>query len=178
VAACGAVFQINVSRGSVPKRAIASATVDARGVLGDAQTDLRHHGGPERALCLFPLELIRSLQAEGHDIEPGHLGENVTTVDLDWQRVVPGARLRLGDRLVIVITGYAAPCWKNARWFTDGDFNRLNQQSQPGRSRVYARVLVPGDLRTGDPIALDKESAAVRVARTQPPTLRWRPPAG
>lgn len=173
-----AVFQINISRGGVPKRPVLEAYIDERGIAGDAQKDLRHHGGADRALCLFPIELIARLQDEGHDIAPGNLGENVTTVGLDWQRVVPGARLRLGESLVIEVTGYAAPCWKNARWFADGDFNRLNQRLQPGSSRVYARVLEAGPLRTGDPIALDADSAAVRVLRSQPPTVRWRPPAG
>ena len=36
------------------------------------------HGGPERALCLFSLERILELQAEGHPIFPGAAGENIT----------------------------------------------------------------------------------------------------
>ena len=65
---------------------------------------------------------------------------------------------------------------KNAAWFADGDFNRMNQKTHPGCSRVYARVLEEGQLRTGDTVDVLDESAAERVARLQPPTIRWRPP--
>ena len=61
----GRVVQINVSPGGVPKLPVASARVTLEGLEGDGHRDLEHHGGPERALCLFALEQIRALQAEG-----------------------------------------------------------------------------------------------------------------
>ena len=59
------------------------------------------------------------------------------------------------------------------RWFRDGDPDRMRQEQHPGESRVYARVLRPGLLRTGDPIELIVETAAERVRRQQPKTFRW-----
>jgi MOSC domain-containing protein YiiM len=61
-------------------------------------------------VCLFSLEQIEALRAEGHRIAPGALGENVTLEGIEWVRVVPAARLRLGDRLVLEITRYTSPC--------------------------------------------------------------------
>ena len=52
----------------------------------------------------------------------------------------------------------------------------MNQKTHPGCSRVYARVLEEGELHTGDTVDVLDESAAERVARLQPPTIRWRPP--
>ena len=50
-------------------------------------------GGPLAALCLYSLEVIQALQAEGHSIFPGSVGENITLSHLDWSRVTPGVRL-------------------------------------------------------------------------------------
>jgi MOSC domain-containing protein YiiM len=169
----GHIFQLNVSRGGVPKRAVAEAWVDAGGMAGDRQADRRIHGGPDRALCLYAVEVLAGLRAEGHPIAPGCAGENLTTEGLDWRRVVPGVRLRLGADALVEITSYTTPCWKNARWFRDGDPQRMSQAEHPGESRVYARVLRPGLVRTGDPVELVEETAAERVRRQQPKTFRW-----
>ena len=93
----GRIFQLNRSDGGVPKLAVREAFLTTEGLEGDRQRDLRYHGGPERALCLFALERIMELQAEGHPIFPGAVGENVTVVGLDWSQLKPGARLALGD---------------------------------------------------------------------------------
>lgn len=169
----GTIHQLNASAGGVPKQPIPEAVVDQTGFTVDRQADLQAHGGPRRALCLFALERIEALQAEGHQMYPGSAGENITTSGLEWSRVVPGSRLRLGDSVLIEITDYTTPCWKNACWFADGDFNRMNQKLFPGFSRVYARVLEGGTLRPGDRVELIEESAGVRVQRQQPRTLRW-----
>src|ERR1700694_3463289 len=92
----GTVASINVSAGGVPKRRVSDAKVSRSGLEMDAQNDTRRHGGPERAVCLYSLERIHSLQAEGHPIDAGTAGENVTLEGIDWDLVVPGIRLRLG----------------------------------------------------------------------------------
>lgn len=174
----GRIVQLSASNGGVPKRPLAEATVDANGLTVDRQADRRAHGGPRRALCLFALERIEALAAEGHPIAPGATGENVTTSGIDWNRVIPGARLRLGDAVLIEVTGYTEPCWKNAQWFLDGDYSCMDQEVRPGFSRVYARVIEGGDLRPDDPVELLPGTAAERLERTQPTTIRWRPPSG
>ena len=154
MSALGKIAQINVSGGGVPKLPIAEAHVTELGVEGDRHRDLRYHGGPERALCLFPLERIQALQAEGHAIVPGAIGENITIEGIDWGAVVPGARLALGDEVLVEVTRYTTPCFKIKAVFTDGDFARVSQKQTPGASRVYARVLRTGAIRAGDPIRL------------------------
>src|SRR6266508_2701810 len=66
----GTVHQISVSGGGVPKLPVPEAEITANGVSGDRQRDLRVHGGPERAVCLFSLDVIERLRAEGHPIAP------------------------------------------------------------------------------------------------------------
>src|SRR5436189_4272813 len=103
------LHSINVSNGGVPKLPRDPAVVRAKGVEGDRQRDLRNHGGPERAVCLYSLELIRALQSEGHAIDVGCIGENFTLSGVPWEQMVPGARLEVGD-VCIELTRYAAPC--------------------------------------------------------------------
>lgn len=148
------VHQISISNGGVPKRPVPEAEVTADGVVGDAHNDKVHHGGPERALCLFSLEVIETFKSEGHPIEPGFAGENVTISGLDWAEVVPGRRLALGDEVLAEITSYTAPCANNAAWFKNGDFTRMLQRRHPGESRVYARVTRPGRVAVGDEVRL------------------------
>ena len=150
----GRVVQINVSPGGVPKLPVSSARVTTDGLEGDGHRDLEHHGGPERALCLFSLEQIRALQAEGHSVTPGALGENLTLEGVDWERVQPGAVLELGEEVRIEITRYTSPCFNIKPSFVGGDFARVSQKRHPGWSRVYAKVLQPGPIRQGDPVRL------------------------
>ena len=124
------------------------------GVAGDAQRDREYHGGPDRALCLFSMELIRALQAEGHPIAPGQTGENLTVEGLDWDAVAPGARLLLGEDVLVEVTRYTSPCANLRAAFTGGDYARVSQKRHPGASRVYARVLRTGAIRRGDPVRL------------------------
>ncbi len=162
---------MNVSNGGVPKRPVPGARVSALGLDGDRQRDARYHGGPERALCLFSLERIEALAAEGHAIGPGTLGENVTVSGLDWDRVDPGARYCLGRRVVIEITGYASPCAKIRPAFAGGEHPRVSQKAHPGWSRVYARVLAPGAIAPGDamrPFTAGRPRPAQRLTRREP----------
>ena len=152
--ASGRIFQLNRSDGGVPKQALRRVEVTAAGVAGDWQRDRVHHGGPERALCLFSLEHIQALQAEGHPIFPGAAGENVTLSGLDWSLMTPGTRLRLGDRVEIEITNYTAPCSTIAEFFTGNAYHRISQKVNPGWSRVYARVLQGGVLEAGQTVEI------------------------
>ena len=149
----GVVHAINVSNGGVPKLPRESCFVGVNGLEGDRQRDLRYHGGPERAVCLYSLDLIRALQAEGHSIEPGSIGENLTVTDVDWARMVPGTQVEVGA-VVLQLTDYAAPCSNIARSFERRQYARVNQKVHAGWSRLYARVLTEGTLRVGDALRI------------------------
>ena len=148
------IFQINISNGGVPKAAIARGQVTRLGLEGDRQRDQKHHGGPDRALCLFALEVILDLQRQGHPIYPGAIGENVTVAGLDWRQVAPGVALQLGEEVRVLITDFAHPCSNIQAAFADGYFNRVSPKKDRHNARAYARVLEEGLLRPGDPITL------------------------
>ncbi|MDP1890570.1 MAG: MOSC domain-containing protein [Gemmatimonadaceae bacterium] len=147
----GVIVSINVSRGGVPKRSVPVASATSLGLDGDGQGDRRHHGGPDRALCLYSMERIEALQREGHSIAPGTTGENLTIRGLDWDTITPGVQLRAGG-VTMEITAYASPCKSIRPSFSDENSNRISQDLHPGWSRVYARVVDTGDLRVGDAV--------------------------
>ncbi|MCK5377848.1 MAG: MOSC domain-containing protein [Acidobacteria bacterium] len=149
------LFQINISDGGVPKLPIMRVAVDFSGAKGDRQRNLRFHGGPDRALCLYSLERILALQGEGHSIVPGATGENLTLAGLDWDRVQPGLRLTIGEMLNIEITDYTKPCRDIASSFANGAIKRIFQERYPGWSRVYAKVIQPGEITVGDSVRLE-----------------------
>lgn len=147
------VEQVSVAaEGGVPKRPVVAALLTAHGVAGDRQLDLKHHGGPDRAVCLFASERIAALAAEGHPIAPGTTGENLTIAGLDWDTLQAGDRLLIADGVLLEISGPAPPCTTIAGSFLDGKFGRISAKTHPGWSRLYARVLVEGLVREGAPV--------------------------
>jgi MOSC domain-containing protein YiiM len=138
----------------VPKLAIHEQRVHVleSGLDEDWQQDRKHHGGPERALCLFSLEIIQALQREGHPIDVGSTGENICVSGLDWSQLKAGSKLALGDTIVVEITRDAAPCNTIEHCFIEKKFTRISEKLHPGCSRMYARVLVAGTLSVGDAV--------------------------
>jgi MOSC domain-containing protein YiiM/GNAT superfamily N-acetyltransferase len=150
----GRVLQVNVSAGGIPKQPIGEAWVDRLGVAGDGHNDRTVHGGPHRAVCLFGIEAIERLQADGHPVGPGSVGENLTTVGIEWSLLPIGTRARVGDRLLLEIASTAGPCATQRHNFSDGRFSRISIDLFPTDARMYARVLEEGAVRPGDPIEL------------------------
>lgn len=145
------VLQVNTSPGGVPKRAVTEAHVGREGLAGDSVNHPKVHGGPERAVCLFSLELIQSLQDEGHPIFPGAVGENLTVMGLAWSTLEVGAVLDVGEAR-LQLTQRVEPCNTIAGAFADGQFKRIKPDRAPDQTRWYARVLQEGVVRPGDEI--------------------------
>jgi MOSC domain-containing protein YiiM len=149
----GRLESINASRGGVPKHSMFEALITDQGLDGDRQRDLRFHGGPDRAIVLFSLDVIRALQREGHTITAGATGENLTVSGLDWPSLTPRSELVIGE-VRLAITKYTSPCEKIAFSFVDGDYTRISQKLHPGWSRLSARVLHGGLVAIGDTVEI------------------------
>jgi MOSC domain-containing protein YiiM/GNAT superfamily N-acetyltransferase len=150
----GRVLQVNVSGGGVPKRPVERAWVSKLGVEGDAHRENTVHGGPHRAVCMFGIEVIERLQSEGHPIEAGSAGENLTTSGIEWSLLPVGTRARVGDQLELEVASSTTPCATQVRNFSDGNFNRIRIELHPSDSRMYARVVTEGEVKPGDPITI------------------------
>jgi len=149
----GTVVQVNASSGGVPKPAVPGGHLDVDGLAGDRQADAKHHGRRFQALCLWSVDVIAELAAAGHPIVPGSAGENLTLAGVDWTALRPGVELRIGTALA-EISFPATPCAKQTRWFSDGDFARIDHDRNPQWTRWYAWVREPGDVNPGDPVVV------------------------
>jgi MOSC domain-containing protein YiiM len=150
----GRVLQVNVSSGGVPKLPVGETWVSTLGLAGDEHADRTTHGGPHRAVCLFAVEAIERLQAEGHPVGPGGVGENLTTTGIEWSLLPVGTRARVGDKLLLELADTAGPCTTQKPNFSDGRYSRISIDLHPSDARMYARVLEEGTVRAGDPIEL------------------------
>ena len=96
-------------------------------------------------------DVMEALRAEGHTIQPGWAGENITVEGIDWSRLRPGSRVEVGD-IPVLITAHAVPCSKIADGFTDRNFNRVLHERHPGFSRLYGTPLGSGVIEVGDTV--------------------------
>ena len=140
------------------------------GFIGDQQADRRVHGGPEKAVHLYPASHYAKLAAcfpeAAAQLIPGSLGENLSSADLDESSVRIGDIYRLGNARLQVCQP-RNPCWKiDDRFDADGMAAYIAEQSLTG---WYWRVVQPGLLQTDDALELEQS------AGTAPPSLQpWR----
>ena len=143
----GVVKQVSVSPGGMPKSAIPVGTLTAAGFLGDHQKNRKYHGGPDRAVCLFSVELYDRLRDRGIDLSPGSVGENLTVEGIDLDALSVGNRLHVGECL-IEITDVRTPCRNLNRWHPQ------LLKTMKGHSGWVAKVLKPGSVSPGQPVKL------------------------
>jgi len=119
---------------------------------GDAQADLKHHGGPDKAVCVYPASHYAFWQSElSIELVGGAFGENLTVAELTEDDVCIGDVWRIGDARVQV-SQPRQPCWKLSRWWNIKDLALRVQQT--GRTGWYLRVLEEGDVEPETPITL------------------------
>jgi MOSC domain-containing protein YiiM len=156
-----------VASGFVKLPVMGLVAIGQLGLVGDAQADLRVHGGPEKAVYLYPAEHYASWQRELPEhaalLVPGGFGENLTTLGLDEDAVCIGDVLRTGSAL-LQVTQPRQPCFKLALRFADPRLLRMMLRS--GRSGWYTRVLEDGAVESSSPfIVTERPNPAWPVSR-------------
>lgn len=133
------------------------------GMAGDEQGDLRHHGGPDKAIhayAVLNLPLwIADLPDQAGLFVPGAFGENLVVNGIDEAGICLGDRWQIGRALCEVSQG-RQPCWRLNLRFGRPDMAWLVQTT--GRTGWYFRVLEPGPIAAGN--------SGVLLARPYP---RW-----
>ena len=138
------------------------------GVEGDAHcgTTVKHRSRVRadptqpnlRQVHLVHAELHDDLRAAGLPVEPGQMGENVTTRGIALLDLPTGTRLRLGPDAVVEVTGLRNPCGqldglrpglRAAVLDHDADGNLVRLAG------IMAVVLTSGEVRPGDPITVE-----------------------
>lgn len=158
------VLSVNVSlgrpvpwRGEVVRTGIFKEPVHGRvkvrtlGLAGDEQADLRVHGGPLKAVYLYPSEHYAFWRDElpGAELPWGAFGENLTVSGLSEDAVRVGDRFRIGT-VLLAATKPRFPCFKLGIRFGRDDI--LDRFLASGRTGFYAQVLQAGELAAGDAV--------------------------
>ncbi len=91
-------------------------------------------------------EDLDDLRAEGYDVGPGALGENLTVRGLDVDALAPGDRLRFSGGVELEYTKPRKPC------YVLDAINPLLKEVVKGRCGGYAKVIIPGEIRAGETI--------------------------
>jgi MOSC domain-containing protein YiiM len=148
------IVSININKnGGVPKYPVEHAYIGKYRVTGDKQNDLKHHGGENRAVCLYSIDVIADLKKEGHPIFVGSTGENLTVQGLDWSSLKKGDLLDIGQ-VKIELTNPAPPCKTISKSFKEENSIRISEKKHPGWSRWYAKVLKEGTVHLNDKVCL------------------------
>jgi MOSC domain-containing protein YiiM len=109
------------------------------------------HGGPDQAVCLYSMESIARVLADGHEAFPGAYGENLTLEGIDLGALEEGDHLAIGSEgLVLELTAFANPCQTIAHYFHGRHIARISSKTHPEDARRYARVLAEGSVSVGD----------------------------
>lgn len=131
------------------------------GLAGDEQADRRYHGGPDKAVNIYPGEHYAHWSSVlGGPLTPGAFGENFTTRGLVESEVAIGDVLRVGRSVLVQITQPRQPCGKLAARHGMTILPKLVEET--GRTGFYVRCLEPGDVESGDKIMFE-ERPSVRV---------------
>lgn len=144
---------------------VGSAFARLAGIQGDGQADLVNHGGPDKAICVYPSvhypywqEILR--------IDPlprGAFGENFTVEGLEETNVCIGDSWRVGESVVVQVSQPRQPCWKLARRWQRKSLALEVQQT--GKTGWYFRVLQEGPAQAGMALELlDRPQPAWTIA--------------
>ncbi|HEY7522687.1 MAG TPA: MOSC domain-containing protein [Candidatus Limnocylindrales bacterium] len=157
----GRVASVNVSPGGVPKRSVPRAWIGRLGLDTDAHNEPEPvHGGPDQAVCIYTLESIARVAADGHQAFAGAFGENLTLEGVELGELREGDRLRIGgDGLEIQLTDRSEPCQTIAHWFVERRIARIGSRQHPEDTRWYARVLTEGWVAPDDAVEVVRQSA-------------------
>jgi MOSC domain-containing protein YiiM len=131
---------------------------------GDRQADLRVHGGPSKAVYVYPSEHYDYWRGElpGVNLPWGMFGENLTTEGLFEDQVSVGDRFRVGSA-ELMVTEPRLPCFKLAAKFGRDDM--IKRFLASGRVGFYLTVVSEGELGVGEVVeCISRDSHGVTVA--------------
>lgn len=111
-----------------------------------------------RQVHLIHGELFDELRDKGFAVEPGQIGENVTTRGIDLLGLPTGTLLHLGPEAVVEVTGLRNPCVQIDA-FSKGLLKEVVSTGPDGelirRAGIMSVVRVGGVVRPGDEIRVE-----------------------
>ncbi len=139
----GKVVSVNLSKKkSVRKKPTEEGLVrENYGFIGDA-----HAGDWHRQVSLLALESIEKMKKMGLDVSPGEFAENITTSGIDLLSLPLGAKLKVGEEVVLEISQKGKECHTKC-----AIFRQVGECVMPAEG-IFGRVLEGGKVKVGDKI--------------------------
>jgi MOSC domain-containing protein YiiM len=111
-----------------------------------------------RQVHLVHAELHDELRARGFDVNPGEMGENITTRGVDLLGLPAGTRLHLGEVAIVEIKGLRNPC-AQLDGLQPGLMQAVLDKDEMGnlirKAGVMGIVLRGGKVRPGDAMIVE-----------------------
>jgi len=123
--------------------------VEGANFVGDAQADLRVHGGRDKAVYAYAAEDYEWWSTRVGPVGPGTFGENLTTLGVDLTASCVGDRWQVGTA-VLEVSQPRQPCFKLGIRMNDDTFPRAFLAA--GRPGAYLRIVQAGLIEAGDEI--------------------------
>lgn len=151
-------------RSGIVKRPVTAADIclDTLNLDGDRQADLTVHGGPDKAVYVYPVEHLPLWNEElGTAFGSGTFGENLTTAGWLEDEVHIGDVWAWGEAR-LQVSQPRSPCYKLAT--VTGRSDLLRRLVRTGRTGWYLRVLQAATVPVSGPIqVIERHPASISV---------------
>ena len=111
-----------------------------------------------RQVHLIQIELLEELNAKGFSVNPGELGENITTRGVDLLGLPTGSKIKIGAQVIIELTTLRNPCGQIDR-FQKGLLKEVFYKNEEGelvrRAGVMGIILEGGIVKPNDEMVID-----------------------
>ena len=141
----GKVLAVSISqkKGEKKENITCGLFIEELGLENDA-----HAEAGIRQVSLLARESIEKIRAKGLDVHYGDFAENITTEGIDLPKLPIGTRLKVGQAVLLEVTQIGKGCHDRCNiFYTVGD-------CVMPREGIFARVLVGGEVQTGDRIEI------------------------
>lgn len=127
------------------KKGIRKKRVERVRFIEDFGLEADAHGGPwHRQVSLLAWESIEKMRAKGLDVNAGSFAENVTTKGIDLVSLPLGARIELGEEVLLEVTQIGKECHARCAIYA------LAGDCVMPKEGIFARVLRGGSVKAGD----------------------------
>jgi len=139
----GKILSVNISKDKGEKKINIGRCrlIKGKGLEGDA-----HAGFMHRQVSLLSLESIEKMREKGIPIEYGDFAENLTVEGIDLLLLPVGAKLMVGDGIILRVTQIGKQCHKGC-----AIFQQVGDCVMP-KEGIFAEVMTDGYVRVGDDI--------------------------
>lgn len=148
---------------AIGKSSVQTVMLKKSGIVGDDVANHKFHGGPDRAVCLYPFEHYSYWEEifQKKLVLPA-FGENITATGMVEEQVCIGDTYKIGDTIVQVTQG-RVPCATISKYNQENQF--LKKLVETTLTGYFFRVLEEGTIMFDSEITLvEKHSKEISVS--------------